>query len=184
MDAMRLASVVLIAFVAVGCQARHEGEGAGAQAMDPSCRPTPSGLPVPRYVALKHDPANARVGPGDDYKLLWVYHARGLPLLVVEETAEWRRVRDPEDGLAWVHKRVLDGERTVMRTQPSDLALLDRPAADGRVQAVLASHAIATLNTCKSGWCRITADHASGWAPQTALWGASDPPAGEGCRKP
>ena len=78
---------------------------------------------MPRYVALKHDPANARVGPGDDYKLLWIYHAKGLPLLVVEETAEWRRVRDPDGGLSWVHKRVIDGERTVMRTEASDQPL-------------------------------------------------------------
>ena len=46
------------------------------------CRETPSGLPVPRFVALKHDPANARGGPGDDYRLLWVYHNKGLPLQV------------------------------------------------------------------------------------------------------
>jgi SH3-like domain-containing protein len=35
-------------------------------------RPTPSGLPVPRWVTLKFGQVNARAGPGDDYKLLWV----------------------------------------------------------------------------------------------------------------
>jgi SH3-like domain-containing protein len=146
--------------------------GAGTAA---ACRQTPSGLPVPRYVSLKHDPANARGGPGDDYKLLWVYHARGLPLLVVEETQEWRRVRDPDGGLAWVHKRVIDGERTVMRAEGSDLPLRDRPAEDARVTAVLASRAIATLIKCQGGWCKVSADHAAGWALDSALWGAADP---------
>src|SRR6185312_16083105 len=39
-------------------------------------RPTPSGLPVPRYVTLKFDDVNARSGPSDDHRLLWTYHVR------------------------------------------------------------------------------------------------------------
>ena len=73
-------------------------------AADKSDRPTPSGLPVPRYVSLKFDTVNARAAPGDDSRLLWVYRQRGLPVQVVAETAEWRRICDPERGLAWVHR--------------------------------------------------------------------------------
>jgi SH3-like domain-containing protein len=149
-----------------------------------ACRPTPSGFPVPRFVSLKHDPANARGGPGDDYRLLWIYHHKGLPLMVVEETAEWRRVRDPEGQRSWVHKRVLDGARTVMRTEASDLSLRDRPAADARVTAVLSSHAIAILGKCRGDWCQVSADHAAGWARRDSLWGAIDPSSTEGCREP
>ena len=159
-----------------------------SQTAPPACRSTPSGLPVPRFVSLKYDPANARGGPGDDYRLLWIYHHKGLPLLVVEETAEWRRVRDPEGQLAWVHKRVIDGTRTVMRTDPSDLSLRDRPALDARVTAVLAGHAIATLTKCQGDWCKISADHATGWALRDSLWGTlepgSGPGPGDGCHAP
>ena len=79
-------------------------------------RQTPSGMAVPRYVSLKFDKVNARSGPGDDHKLLFVYKVRGLPLQVIAETSEWRRVCDPEGTLAWVHKRVTDGRRTTMNT--------------------------------------------------------------------
>jgi hypothetical protein len=58
-------------------------------------RVTPSGLSVPRYVSLKFDPVNARAGPSDDHRLLWVYHARGMPVQVIAETVEWRRICDP-----------------------------------------------------------------------------------------
>ena len=90
-------------------------------------RQTPSGMPVPRYVSLKFDKVNARSGPGDDHKLLFVYRVRGLPLQVVAETSEWRRVCDPEGTLAWVHKRVTDGRRMTMNTTPQAVALLKRP---------------------------------------------------------
>ena len=69
--------------------------GGSAQAASPD-RQTPSGMPVPRYVSLKFEKVNARAGPGDDHKLLFVYRVRGLPLLEggAENVAE-RRARVP-----------------------------------------------------------------------------------------
>jgi len=141
-----------------------------------SDRPTPSGLPVPRYVSLKFGEVNARAGPGDDHRLLWVYRVRGLPVQVVAETAEWRRICDPEGGLAWVHRRTTDGRRMVMNTRDKPVALRRSPKAESHTTALLAVRSLAALDRCKSGWCRVKADGESGWAPAWALWGASDAP--------
>src|SRR5689334_19701888 len=142
----------------------------------PAERQTPSGMPVPRYVSLKFDKVNARAGPGDDHKLLWVYRARGLPLQVIAETLEWRRVCDPEGATAWVHKRVTDGRRTVMNTHAGPQALFRRPKPDARAAAYLNPKALATLDRCSKGWCKVSADHAGGWVPEGALWGTSETP--------
>ena len=66
----------------------------------PEERQTPSGMPVPRYVSLKFDKVNARAGPGDDHKLLFVYRVRGLPLQVLD-------VRTQDLPAAYRHKLVL-----------------------------------------------------------------------------
>jgi len=139
-------------------------------------RRTPSGLPVPRYVSLKFDRVNARAGPGDDHKLMWVYRARGLPVQVVAETSEWRRICDPEGGLVWVHKRTTDGRRMVMNTQTAATPLLKRPRADARIAAILKPRALAALDRCDKGWCRVKADGASGWTREGALWGTAETP--------
>jgi SH3-like domain-containing protein len=139
-------------------------------------RQTPSGMPVPRYVSLKFDKVNARAGPGDDHKLLFVYRVRGLPLLVIAETAEWRRVRDPEGTLAWVHKRTTDGRRTAINMSPQPVALLKHPKDGFKAAAYLNPKALATLDRCDKGWCKVKADHASGWVRDGALWGATDNP--------
>ena len=145
----------------------------GAAAAAPE-RQTPSGMPVPRYVSLKFDKVNARAGPGDDYRLLWVYRVRGLPLQVVAETAEWRRVCDPEGALAWVHKRTTDGKRMTMNTKPTSVVLLQKPTDGAKPAAYLNPRALAALDRCRKGWCRVRADHASGWAREADLWGATD----------
>lgn len=139
-------------------------------------RQTPSGMAVPRYVSLKFDKVNARAGPGDDHKLLFVYRVRGLPLQVVAETSEWRRVCDPEGTLAWVHKRVVDGRRTTMNTSAQAVALLKRPKAGFRPAAYLNAHALAALDHCDKGWCKVRADHATGWVREGELWGTTDSP--------
>lgn len=141
-----------------------------------SGRVTPSGMPVPRYVSLKFDKVNARSGPGDDHKLLWVYRVRGLPVQVVAETSEWRRVCDPEGGLVWVHKRTTDGRQMVMNRQPRPVSLLKKPKPDARPAAYLNPRALAALVKCEDGWCRVKADGASGWTREGQLWGTAEAP--------
>lgn len=128
----------------------------------------------PRYATLKAAPVNARVGPGEDYKALWTYQVKGVPVQIVESADDWRRICDPDGGLAWVRARALDSRRTVMRVVPSDLPMRRGPSAEAKVSAVLAARATADLLGCQRGWCRISVDHAVGWVRPSDLWGASD----------
>jgi SH3-like domain-containing protein len=148
----------------------------GALAAAPPPRVTPSGLPVPRYAALKFGEVNARAGPGDDYRLLWIYRARGLPLQIIAETADWRRVCDPEGAVAWVHQRTVDARRTVMRVKPEPLPMRRRPDPKSPATAELAGRSLAALGPCRGGWCQVSAGRAKGWAPAAELWGTSDAP--------
>jgi SH3-like domain-containing protein len=139
-------------------------------------RPTPSGLPVPRWVSLKHGKVNARSGPGRDYPAAWTYTAKGLPLQVIAETREWRKVCDPEGAVGWVHRNGLGGDLMVFRQKPGPLPLLSRPGSDGKVKAYLSPRAVASLDKCAKGWCRIRVDRVQGWAPARELWGVGDAP--------
>lgn len=170
-----LACGLLAAGLLGACRPGEPAQAAGGG----SGRSTPSGLPVPRYVSLKFNEVNARGGPGDDYKLLWTYRVRNLPLQVIAETSDWRRVCDPDGGLAWVHQRTVDTRRTVMRTQAEPVDLRRRPSAEAPVVARLAGRAIAALDDCKDGWCRIAAGKVEGWVPQGEVWGAAE---GARCR--
>ncbi len=139
-------------------------------------RPTPSGLPVPRWVTLKFSEVNARKGPGDDHRLLWVYRARGLPVQVVAETSEWRRVCDPDGGLAWVHRRTTDGRRNLMNLGRQPVAMKRNPKPAAKPAAYLTGRATAALVRCDKGWCRVKAGGVSGWVREGELWGTAETP--------
>lgn len=143
------------------------------QARDPS---TPSGFPVPRYVSLKFDEVNARSGPSEENRVVWTYKTAGLPVQVVAETPDWRRICDPDGGLAWVKKSQIDGTRRAMAMTPTYVTLRSKAQANAAPVAYLRPRALAGLERCEEGWCRLKSGGVKGWAPASALWGVAPEP--------
>jgi SH3-like domain-containing protein len=133
-----------------------------------------SGFCVPRYVSLKRGEVYGRKGPGKDYPALFVYHVRGLPVQVVAETSEWRRICDPDGGAVWVNRAMVDGRRTVLARGPSPVELVESAKSPTKVTGVLAARAVASLDDCRAGWCRVKAAGVSGWARAETLWGVAE----------
>ena len=103
---------------------------------------------------------------------------------VVAETAEWRRICDPDGSLSWVHKRTVDGRRNAMRLQATPLALHRQARDSAAVVAFLAPRAVAELDKCQKGWCRLRSGQSNGWTPQGEVWGADDRPQCSGAPAP
>ncbi|MDF1679549.1 SH3 domain-containing protein [Ponticaulis sp.] len=131
-----------------------------------------SGLPVPRFESLKYSAVHGRTGPSLEYPVAWRYERRGLPVMVVRETRDWRMVRDPSGDEVWMHERTLGGQPSVM-IHGSDLVDLHRSSnSESRVVARMESGAIATLIGCEETMCEVYINHRRGWADKTYLWGA------------
>ena len=139
-------------------------ESASAQTCD-----TFSGLPVPRFVSLKFNETRGRAGPSFSHPVAWLYQRKGLPMEVVAETPDWRRVRDPEGEEVWMHRRTLTGRRSVWASEAT--RLLSRPDTDASLIADVEAGAVLWLERCRAGWCRLEADDRRGWARADAFWG-------------
>jgi len=133
-----------------------------------------SGLPVPRYSSLKYAEVNGRAGPSLDYPVQWNYARAGLPVVIVRESQDWRKIRDPQGDEAWVHRRVLGSARTAMTTDAGSIRR--QPDVRSGVVARYDAGAVVTFGGCEDAWCRVEADGRKGWAPRTQLWGADDLP--------
>ena len=132
-----------------------------------------SGFCVPRYVSLKRGQVYGRKGPGKDYPAVFVYHAQGLPVQVVAETADWRRICDPDGGAVWVHRSMVDGRRTVMALGAQPIALRREPRTAAPVAGLLNARALAQLSRCDGGWCKVSAGGVTGWVGAGQVWGAA-----------
>ncbi len=128
-----------------------------------------SGEPVPRFAPLRYAAVNGRAGPGESHPIIWRYEREGLPMLVIKESRDWRRVRDPDGDEVWVHARMLGtGQTAMVRAQE----VLHRQAGESAAPvAELGAGLVVDLERCAEGWCEVSADGRSGWLPIAALWG-------------
>src|ERR1700760_45437 len=119
---------------------------------------TTSGLPVPRYVSLKSDRVNVRIGPTKDNDVAWIYTRSGLPVEITAESENWRRVRDSEGAEGWVYHSLLSGRRTAVVTMKhkDDLAsLYDSADQASAVAARLQAGVVTQVKHCGAGWCHV-----------------------------
>lgn len=136
-----------------------------------------SGLPLPRFVSLKPGRVNLRVGPGRDYAVTWLFLKSGLPVEIVQEYDNWRRIRDADGTEGWVYQSLLSGKRTAIAApwQRGKDAMIDlhRSANEtARVVARVEPGVVTTVKECDGDWCRVDAGGTSGWLRQSELWGA------------
>ena len=129
-----------------------------------------SGLPVPRFVSLKSDVVNMRVGPGHEYPLQWVYVRKNLPLKVISEFDVWRKVVDHEGVTGWVHGQLVSLKRYGVITS-SNAKLRAEPGTEAAVTAVAESGVLMEVQYCEGNWCRLGSDMAKGWLERDRFWG-------------
>ena len=73
-------------------------------------------LPVPRFVSFRAGKINLRSGPGMNFPIEWVYQRRHMPVEVIAEYDTWRKIRDWQGTVGWVHQSMLDGSRYALIT--------------------------------------------------------------------
>ncbi|MBS0235716.1 MAG: hypothetical protein JSS50_00075 [Proteobacteria bacterium] len=139
-----------------------------------------TGLPVPRFVALKSRETNWRNGPGHRYPIKWVYSQRGYPVQVIAEFEGWRKIRDVDGEDGWVHEALISGQRNavvianhgqVNAEANSQLIIYRKPDESSYPIAKLEFGVIVKLKKCQEKWCKVEAAGYNGWARRENLWG-------------
>lgn len=131
---------------------------------------TPSGYPVPRFVSLKAEETNCRIGPSFDHPVRFLFKRAGAPVLVVAESVDhWRKLRDPDGDECWVHQTTLKAQTHILAT--ASVELRRRPTADAGVSARLSEGVLARLIKRKSDWLFVSVGSAKGWVPARDVWG-------------
>ncbi|HTR84080.1 MAG TPA: SH3 domain-containing protein [Reyranella sp.] len=129
-----------------------------------------SGLPIPRFASLKSDEVNVRTGPGARYPVDWVFKRKGMPVEIVAEFENWRKIRDWQGASGWVYQALLTGKRSfIIPSKP--VSLHRTPTLSAEVVAKLEPEVTGEIRSCQGDWCRVTAQGVSGWLERTDFWG-------------
>ncbi|WP_048861379.1 SH3 domain-containing protein, partial [Acidisphaera rubrifaciens] len=132
-----------------------------------------TGLPLPRYAALRTDDVNMRRGPGTRYPIEWVYKRRDLPVQIDREFEVWRLVQDSDGVKGWVHQATLVGHRSFVVTGAAEATMRSRPEDDAAAIAKLKPGVVGRIRTCEaaSAWCEVQVGDYRGYLRRDAFWG-------------
>ncbi len=171
-----IAIALLAGTVSLAVPAAHAAaqSGDGATSSIQGTQTGPSGLPLPRFVSLKSDRINVRAGPGQDHTISWIFSKAGLPVEIVAEYENWRRIRDSEGAEGWIFHSLLSGRRTAIVapwSKETDLVLRRGPGASDDLAARVEPNVLVDLNECDGTWCRVSVKNVTGWITQDTLWG-------------
>ncbi|MBS0541279.1 MAG: hypothetical protein JSR47_21120, partial [Proteobacteria bacterium] len=75
--------------------------GGTAFAADPAPVRRGSGLPLPRFASLRSDLVNVRAGPGTRYPIEWVFKHKLMPVEIIAEYENYRKIRDWQGAGGW-----------------------------------------------------------------------------------
>ena len=130
-----------------------------------------TGLDIPRFVSLKSNDVNLRVGPSINYPIKLKYIQENLPIEVIDEFDVWRKVQDHENNIGWIHKSLIKGERFILTFDKNkkEKKIYNRP--NGKLVGIIKSNNIINLENCLIDWCYISHNYISGWISKDFIWG-------------
>ncbi|PCJ34818.1 MAG: hypothetical protein COA93_04160 [Alphaproteobacteria bacterium] len=130
----------------------------------------PSGYLIPRYVSLAKNTVNVRTGPNGNYPIIWVFKKAGLPVKVIAEYKDWRKIVDSEGARGWVWGPLVSSKRNALIISDQQ-ALLKQPTMGQPVSVIAEAGVIGKIKICREGWCKIDVNGFKGWLRQSVFWG-------------
>ena len=133
-----------------------------------------TGLKIPRYISLKSNDANIRVGPSKNYPIEIKFIKKNYPLKVLEEYEDWRKVEDFQKNFGWIHKSLISGNRTGILLSNDNKTIKLLNTLNGNVIGEIGSGNIVFLEKCKIDWCLVSFGDYKGWIDKKNIWGVKE----------
>lgn len=130
---------------------------------------------VPYWASIDTDLANMRVGPGESYKIAWVYKRRHLPVKVVRREGPWRLIEDPAGDRGWIRDLLLSRQRAAIVTGKDVIEMHAEGKGSSPLLWRIEPGVIGLLGDCETNWCVFDVDGHKGFVREDRLWGAGEP---------
>ena len=122
------------------------------------------------FLTLRNDKVNLRQGPSFDYPVKIFYKKKFLPVLVLDRSDNFRKIRDHENNTGWVHISQLSKKKAAIVINDK-LILFNSPTVYSNPIAILKKGRLVKIKNCKNDWCKVVTGDFKGWVKKEGLWG-------------
>jgi|TARA_B100000929_G_scaffold116033_1_gene92056 SH3-like domain-containing protein len=124
------------------------------------------------FLSLKNKKVNVRYGPGFDYPIKYIYKKIFLPLEVIDNKENFRRIIDFKKNSGWIHISQLKKNNSLIVL--GDKILFSKSSKFSKPLAKLEKGRLLIIKKCKNNWCKIKTESYSGWIETTNIWGTTE----------
>ncbi len=123
--------------------------------------------------SLKNTKVNVRLGPSKSYPIKFVYEKKYLPVVIIDDHYNWRKVKDYDNDTGWVHISQLSKIKTTVTTK-DNLVVYSLPSIYSKPKVKLEIYQVLTIKKCNQIWCEIKNSKTNGWVRKEYLWAINE----------
>ena len=122
------------------------------------------------FLSLKNNEVNLRQGPSFKYPIKLTYNKKYLPVIILDKSETWRKIKDFENNSGWIHVSQLSKKNSAINIKNNSI-LFKKPTIYSKPIAKLEAGRLVLIKRCKEKWCKITTGDFKGWIFESSLWG-------------
>ena len=122
------------------------------------------------FLTLRYDTVNLRQGPSHEYPVKIFYKKKFLPVLIQDQSDNFRKIRDHENNTGWIHISQLSKKKAAIVVD-DDLVMFKSPTIYSKPIVVLKKGKLTRVIKCKNDWCKVKVGKYKGWLKKKSLWG-------------
>ena len=125
----------------------------------------------PHFASIRREQAFLREGPSYAHRILWIYKRKDYPVKILASFDAWRRVKDVDGTVGWMHRTQLSDRRSVLFIGFTKSPLRTDSDPKSKIVAYAAPGVVAWLKACEPQLCEVEASGTDGWVDKRNIWG-------------
>ena len=122
------------------------------------------------FLTLKNNEVNLRQGPSFEYPIKLIYKKKYLPVIILDQSETWRKIKDFENNSGWIHISQLSKKKSALNIKNNSV-IYKKPTIYSKPIAKLEVGRLILIKKCEAKWCKITSGGYRGWIFKNSLWG-------------
>ena len=122
------------------------------------------------FLTLRNEKVNLRQGPSFDYPIKILYKKKFLPVLIQDESGNFRKIRDHENNTGWIHVSQLSKKKAGI-TIIDNVIVFKNSTVFSKPIVVIEKGKLCLIIKCVNEWCKIKVNNYVGWIKSSSLWG-------------
>ena len=122
------------------------------------------------FLSLKNSEVNLRQGPSLEYPIKLIYNKKHLPVIIIDTSETWKKIKDFENNSGWIHISQLSKKKAAINIKNHSL-IYKKPTIYSKPIAKLEIGRLMLIQKCKKEWCKVKSGEFKGWILLDSLWG-------------